>query len=343
MERERQHAHDIALDGTDVSFACEPGDSILRAGLRAGVALAYECNVGSCGTCKVDLIEGEVTSLWPAAPGLTDRDVARGRVLACQSVPASSCTVKTRLREEYRPRIMPRRCEATLVATVDLTHDLREFRFHSALPAQFLAGQYALLGLPGVPGQRAYSMSNVANADGEWHFQIKRSPSGAATGALFDATPIGTTLVLDAPYGNAYLRTDVRRDVVCIAGGSGLSPNVSIARAFVDEPALAHHKLHFFYGGRAPRDVCGEGLLRDLPGFGERLFYYPAVSGIEERDKAWNGHIGFVHDLVDLTLGDRLPEHELCFAGPPAMAKAVQIMLLKRKVPLAQQHFDRFF
>jgi toluene monooxygenase electron transfer component len=335
---------EVRLEGTEVSFSCAPGDTILRAGLRAGLPLPYECNVGGCGTCKMDLVAGEVTSQWSAAPGLTERDIARGRVLACQSMPQSDCTVKARLREEYRPKIVPGRFTATLVATIDLTHDLREFRLRAEGPARFLPGQYALLGLRGVPGHRAYSMSNVPNDDGEWHFQIKRVGAGAATSALFDATPLGSTLTLDGPYGNAYLRPDAPRDVICIAGGSGLSPNVAIARAFVDAPQLASRKLHFFYGGRAPRDVCGEGLLRRLSGFGERLFYYPSVSGTDgDGAQRWTGHVGFVHELVDLTLGERLADHELYFAGPPAMAKAVQLMLFHRKVPQAQQYFDRFF
>ena len=46
----------------------------MRAGLRSGLGMPYECNAGSCGTCKVELVEGQVESLRPDAPGLTDFD-----------------------------------------------------------------------------------------------------------------------------------------------------------------------------------------------------------------------------------------------------------------------------
>ena len=38
----------------------EEGQTILDAALRQGVYLPHACNHGLCGTCKVDLLEGEV-------------------------------------------------------------------------------------------------------------------------------------------------------------------------------------------------------------------------------------------------------------------------------------------
>jgi toluene monooxygenase electron transfer component len=122
---------------------------VLRAGLRSGLGMPYECNSGSCGTCKVELVSGTVESLWAAAPGLGDRDRAKNRVLACQSRPTSDCAIKVRLRPENVPAHRPARFRAKLVGTRDLTHDLREFRFKAEGAPGFLAGQYALFTLPG--------------------------------------------------------------------------------------------------------------------------------------------------------------------------------------------------
>ena len=46
-------------------YPCAADDTLLRAGLRAGLGLPYECNSGSCGTCKVELVQGEIHSLRP--------------------------------------------------------------------------------------------------------------------------------------------------------------------------------------------------------------------------------------------------------------------------------------
>ena len=312
--------------------------------MRAGVGLPYECNAGGCGTCKIELVAGQVVSNWPGAPALGERDLARKRVLGCQSRPLGDCVVKARAGEQYAHASVPRRFQATLAATRDLTHDLREFSFSLPEAVNFKPGQYALLYLPGVDGARAYSMSSIAQGQASWDFQIKRTPGGAATTALFERLNPGDTVTIDGPYGLAYLRTDSPRDIVCIAGGSGLAPVISIARGVAADPAMAKIKLHLFYGGRSARDICGEDMLRALPGFGERFRFHPVISMPDPDDqRAWNGKSGFVHELALETIGTAMPSHEVYFAGPPAMAQAVQRMLMQEKVPGAQIHFDAFY
>ena len=334
----------IALADSEQQFSCAADDTIMRAALRAGIGMPYECNVGSCGTCKVELVSGEVESNWPAAPALTERDLARKRVLGCQSRPTADCTIKARTSAQYQTGCLPQKISATLTEVRELTHDIREFRFALAEPVNFLPGQYALLNFPGVEGPRAYSMSNIADGDNSWHFQVKRTPAGAGTAALFDQVKVGDSLMLDGPYGLAYLRTDSPRDIVCIAGGSGLAPVVSIARGVAANPAMANIKVHLFYGGRGVRDICGQDMLEALPGYGERFFYHPIISMPDAAStQEWTGKVGFVHDLALEVLGDALAAHEIYFAGPPAMAQAVQRMLMKEKVPGAQVHFDAFY
>jgi toluene monooxygenase electron transfer component len=333
----------ITLTNANVALDCTD-DTILRAALRQGLGFPYECNVGSCGNCRFDLIEGEVAHDRADAPAWTDRDRQRKRYLGCQARPLGDCKIKVNLRDHYKAHHRPVRTEARLVETEDVTHDIREFRFRLADPAPFLPGQYALLYVPGVTGGRAYSMCNVSEDGAEWHFQIKLVPGGSATPRLFGDLGIGDAIQVDGPYGMAYLREDVPRDVLCLAGGSGLSPMISIARGFARSEKLVGRNLHFIYGGRAARDICGEPMLKCLPGFGERIFYHPAVSAPEsDPETTWTGRVGFVHAVAQEMHGEKLPEFEVYFAGPPPMAEAVQKMLVEMKVPQAQAHFDQFY
>ncbi len=324
-------------------FACADNDTLLRAGLRAGLGFPYECNAGSCGTCKVELVAGTIDSLRPDAPGLAERDRAKNRVLACQARPTSDCEIKVRLREENVPRHRPALFRAMLIGTRDLTHDMREFRFRADGAPGFLPGQYALFYMPGLATPRTYSMSNV-DGDGEWHFIVRRVPGGAGTETLFDKVPVGSEIVLDAPYGLAYLRGDSPRDIVCVAGGSGLAPILSVARGAVREPALAARRIHVFYGARTLGDLAGKAELEALPGFGERITFQAVLSDTQaDRPGAWSGPTGFVHDHVREWAGERMTQYEWYFAGPPPMAEAVQRMLIDQRVAFPQVHFDRFY
>lgn len=325
------------------AFRQPDGDTILRAALRAGVGLTYECNSGGCGGCKFELVEGEIETLWPEAPGLSERDRKRGRHLACQCRACGPITIKAPTAAEYVPMLTPQRQRVRLTGTADITHDLREFRFRGEVPARFLPGQFAMLDLPGVTGSRAYSLANVANDEGEWHFQIRRVQHGKGTHTLFDGLAVGDEIGLDGPYGLAWLRTESPRDIVCVAGGSGLAPMVSIARGAAEAGLLNDRKLYFFYGARTPRDVCGQDMLAELAGFGERILYFPVVS-LPGEDGEWRGETGFVHDFVARALPGKLSGFEFYFAGPPPMTQALQEMLMiGNRVPFEQIHFDRFY
>jgi toluene monooxygenase electron transfer component len=164
------------------------------------------------------------------------------------------------------------------------------------------------------------------------------------TATLFDAVPAGAGITLDGPYGLAYLRPDSPRDLMCIAGGSGLAPILSVVRGAVAEPRLAGRRIHVFYGARTQRDLAGRAQLEALPGFGARISFEAVLSEPSADPAAlWSGPTGFVHERAREFIGERWADFEYYFAGPPPMAEAVQRMLIDRRVPFPQVHFDRFY
>ncbi|MCF6193470.1 MAG: 2Fe-2S iron-sulfur cluster binding domain-containing protein, partial [Kangiellaceae bacterium] len=289
------------------SFQQQNNDTVLRAALRAGISFPYECKAGGCGSCKFELIEGEVQELWPSAPGLSRRDLRKNKKLACQCVAKTNLSIKVNIDSQSTNSIRPSRIKVKFVKEIKLTGDMSEFVFQSNQPADFLPGQFALFQLPNVQGERAYSMSNLANDDGYWTFIIKNMSDGAGSDFLFQQLTIGTELSLDGPYGLAFLRTEVKRDVICIGGGSGLSPMISIARAIDSFTAMKDIRLHLFYGGRGPKDICTADLIAKLQNQDERITCYSACSDEEliVRDQ-WHGETGFIHSLVEKTFSKNL-------------------------------------
>ncbi|MFM2076753.1 MAG: hypothetical protein RJA49_643, partial [Actinomycetota bacterium] len=219
----------VAIEGTEQRFTQHNGDTLLRAAHRQGVGIPYECNAGGCGSCRIQVVEGDVHDLWPDAPGLSDRDRRTGRLLACQTRAASDLTIRVRASADYLG-IAPVRQWAQVAEIEPVTHDMRRFVLRTSAGAVFRPGQYVSLFLPGVEAPRNYSMSNLENDDGLWEIIVRRVPGGLATTALFEELRVGDPVEIDGPYGLATLRIDAERDIVCVAGGSGLAPMLAIAR-----------------------------------------------------------------------------------------------------------------
>ncbi|WP_407304673.1 2Fe-2S iron-sulfur cluster-binding protein [Acinetobacter sp.] len=327
----------IQIEGQG-EFHCAADDVLLRGGLREGLGLPYECNAGGCGTCKIEVLSGEIENLWADAPGLSDRDKRKGRVLACQCRPKSDCVIKVRLDEQCIPKILPKQQAVTLKHVRPITHDILEVHLQADTPAQFIPGQYALLWV-NQELLRAYSMSNLPNDEGLWVFQIRRVPDGKLTNLLFDEQQRqDASIQIDGPYGLAHLQ-EQPRPIVCVAGGSGLAPMLAIARGVAVNPHLQHQKVWFFHGGREQRDLLTEAQMREWTELGARLNYIPATSS----ELIEGIRSGFIHDVIHDVLGQQLLEHEIYCAGPPPMVKSIEQMAHQAGIPQQQIHFDRFF
>ncbi|WP_114970607.1 2Fe-2S iron-sulfur cluster-binding protein [Rhodoferax ferrireducens] len=332
----------INIAGGDTRYLNAEGDNLLRAGLRAGIGLPYECSAGGCGSCKFDVLSGEVEEMWPDAPGLSAKDRVRGRRLACQCRPLSDCEIKIRPGPEYLSATAPARFKTQYLGSRQVTVDIREFMFRAEQPAQFVPGQYALLDLPGVGQLRAYSMSNQPNEAGDWHFMVRQVPNGRVSTLMFDALQPGDSVEIDGPLGLAQLRAESPRDVVCIAGGSGLAPMLSIVNAVAMQPALNERAIWLFYGGRSPADIPTFADWLHKP---DRVQVTAAVSAaaLAESD-GWQGERGFVHELLGRSLSGDLAAHEYYLAGPPPMIEVVvRMLMIEHRVPAQQIHYDRFF
>lgn len=332
----------VTIEGRDSDFPCARDDRLLRAALRAGRGFPYECATGSCGTCRFELLVGFVTDAWPDAPGLRPRDREKGRYLACQTTPRGPIVIRVRLEDDLEPQIPPRRGLAVLrerqfpaVGYAVITVELEDG------PAEFLPGQFALIEARGVQGARAYSMSNQPNDEGLLEFHVKDKPGGRLSGLLVRGLPLGSAVLVDGPYGRAFARHTDLRPVVCIAGGSGLGPMMSIASSLARSPRAAERSVDFFYGVRGPDDVVSLDVLsREAQGF-ERWTVHLAAS--EARGAAWHGSVGMLHEIVETGLPEPWSEKRFYIAGPPAMVDAVVKLLLARGVSVDQMIYDRFY
>ncbi|MCY4480766.1 MAG: 2Fe-2S iron-sulfur cluster binding domain-containing protein [Rhodospirillales bacterium] len=326
----------IRLEPSGDSFVCNPGETILRAGLAAGFAMPYECASGSCSSCKGRLLEGAVEHIWPDATGLSERDRRKGdRILCCQALPQGDVTVQVRLGEVEgaRKEQAPAPFKATVETLERLVPGVIAFSCRPAQPVPFLPGQYVLLQVPGGE-RRAFSMANTEAETLD--FIVKEKPGGHASRYLFDELAAGDTVSLEGPYGRAYLRTPPVREIVCVAGGSGLAPILSVAKAAIADPDTPAVRL--FFGANAAEELFMVDEMQALAAAHDRLSLTLAV-----RDGAPGAATGLVGDVALAAMED-LDDCDFYMAGPPGLIDAILRPVMRcGKVKPERIFFDRFF
>ena len=319
---------------TGEAFACAPGETLLMAGLKAGLDLSYECASGACGSCRCKLLSGTVETMWADAPGLSDRDRRRGNVvLMCQSRPTSDVAIDVRVRGNLaipRPIATP----AQIVGVRSLTADMMLLTLEPAVRMRFLAGQFVMVDLPEI-GRRAYSMANVDGGRNCLDLIVKAKPGGAVSRDLCHRKRVGDRVDVEGPYGGAYYRPECTRPVVGIAGGSGLAPIWSIAQAAASGCA---RDVHLYFGINTMRDACFVEEFTGLSAANPRVKTHLIVRDAGEAPVR-AGLVGdaVVADLPDLTGAD------VYMAGPPAMIDALmQRFVNEGRVDCDRVFFDRF-
>src|SRR5207248_612556 len=143
------------------SIPVRPGDTMLEALLRAGVAFPFSCQAGNCGTCKCELVSGDILELEHSEHALAPEQRAKGIILACRTQVWDDAVIRRIDAEDlvmHPSRVM--RCRVLELEA--LTHDIRGVRLaiEAGGPLTFSAGQYAQLEFaPGL--SRHYSMANT--------------------------------------------------------------------------------------------------------------------------------------------------------------------------------------
>jgi len=330
----------VRLEPQGLQFECEPGETLLSAALAAGIDLPYECASGGCGSCRARLLEGQVRSLWPDAPGLSSKDRLKGdRILCCQSVAQSHCVVQVRTGSTVPP-VRPTLSQTRVQSVRLLNHDVMHLVLEVGPAMHFLPGQFVLFDLPNGIGRRAYSMSNASARDGYLEFLIKRKPYGMAGTYLFETLRVNDTFEIDGPYGRSWLRTEnTDQDLVLLAGGSGLAPVWSIAQAaLLEQPDRG---IHLYFCVNREQDLFWQVEIRALQVSAPNLRLHLVLAEAPEVLPI-NARLGLAAAVIAEDFGGRLT-NDLYMAGPPGMIDSVLRELVSTGMAQADRvFFDRF-
>lgn len=330
----------IDVNDGEKRFTVQGGASLLSSLAENKLFLASACGGrGSCGFCKCKVLEGGGPVLPTETGYLSDDDQKNNVRLSCQ------VKVKQDLRIEVPAELLSVKEFVTTVERIeDLTHDIKGLRFR--LPEgetiRFRAGQYMQLesapyGDVSDPTFRAYSISSAPKDNQAVELVVRLVPNGIVTTWVFEHLAEGQTAKLTGPYGDFFLR-ESDREIIFIAGGSGLAPIRSIVLDMIDR-GIEHRKARFFFGARGAADLYYVEEFKAIAEEHEWFEFVPALSRPERDDTGYE--TGLITDVVAKHY-ETLDNHEAYLCGSPGMIDACIQVLSDKGMPEEMVHYDKF-
>lgn len=340
------------------------GDKLLNLLGAQRIFLPSACGGGgTCGQCKVKILEGGGDLLPTEKSHIGKREAAEGMRLACQvsaigdmriTVPEDifgvnkwACTVRSN--NNVATFIKELVVELPQGETIDFRAggyiqiecpphalDYRDID----IPSQFRDDweKFNLFDLRSVvkkPAVRAYSMANYPEENTIIMLNIRvatpppnapKAPPGIMSSYLFGLTP-GDQVMVSGPYGDFFAQ-DTNAEMVFIGGGAGMAP----MRSHILDQLLrirTKRKISFWYGARSLHEAFYVDEFDNLAAEHPNFSWHLALSEPKPDDN-WEGHTGFIHNVLwEHYLKDH-PAPEDCeyyMCGPPVMNSAVMALL----------------
>ncbi|WP_340686177.1 globin domain-containing protein [Amycolatopsis coloradensis] len=250
---------------------------------------------------------------------------------------AEAFTIVARaMQEAAAADVNPASWSATVLEHRRLTWDLALVRVQPEFPVPYQPGQYMSVEVPQRPRLWRYlSPANAPREDGGIEFHVRAVDGGWVSRAIVSHTQPGDVWRLGPPLGRLSIDRTDGRDVLMIAGGTGIAP----LRAILDDLAQwgENPKVQLFYGGPSREDLYDLDELRALAATNPWLTVTPVVEHGEEAPGCVQGTLAEA-----VTQQGSWPGHRILVAGSPAMIRATVSRMLVAGSALDQIAYDPF-
>jgi len=331
---------ELRINGGEKVLRVAGGRPLLATLNEQGIFIPSACGGrGSCGLCTIKIASGAGEPLPTELPWLKEDQLRAGIRLSCQ------VKVRQDLELEIPPEFfLVQQFNAEVVSLLDLTHDIKQVRLRLLEPPEieFRAGQFVQLLVPPYPLSdqevyRAYSISSAPSERNCIELEIRLVPNGICTTWVHRYLKVGDRVVLTGPHGDFHLR-DSDREILFIAGGSGMAPVKSILLDMCEQ--RNSRRATYYFGAVQRRDLFEvetmRRLERELPDF----TFIPALSQPDPADD-WSGETGRITEVLDRHVTDAR-ECEAYLCGSPGMIDAAIAVLTRKGLPAERIFYDKF-
>ncbi|MFH1593840.1 MAG: 2Fe-2S iron-sulfur cluster binding domain-containing protein [Candidatus Omnitrophota bacterium] len=324
------------LINKDKELIVDGGNTLLSYLMDNKIFIPSACGgKGTCGYCKLKVLEGGGPVLPTETPYLSKQDILHFVRLACQvkvkndielSIPADLLAA-----QQYK---------AVIEKIEDLTHDIKLFIFKLLLPKGivFKPGQYVQFCIPDTTEFRAYSVASKPSATDRVELMIRLVPGGLCSTFMHESLEEGDEIYLTGPYGDFFLKEESEKDIICVGGGCGMAPIISILNHLFEKGSKRN--IIYFFGARRKKDLFQTEELERLEKEYSNFKFVPALSEPVPEDN-WQGEVGLITEVMQKHLKySKNQEAYLC--GPPPMIDAAIGILTSEGVNVSAIYYDKF-
>jgi len=204
--------------------------------------------------------------------------------------------------------------------------DLAVMTIRPDQPLRYVPGQYVAVQVPRWPRLwRNFSIANAPRENGLIDLHVRAVRGGLVSGSLVHNTRPGDTVLLGRAQGEMTVPAELDRDLLCIAGGTGLAPLKAIIEGVLRGGGpFWRRKITLWFGARTERDLYDLPDLRVLESICPGLKVIPVVS--HQKD-----FIGMKGMLPDVTAHcANCADREIYISGPDRMVRETARRLARR-------------
>lgn len=291
---------------------------------------------GTCGFCKVRVLEGGGPTLPTELPFLSAEELENQTRLSCQVKVKQNLVLH--VKEEF---LNVKEFVAKVKSARLVTADTREVILSLAAgeTIDFRPGQYVQVFVPEQKEKvfRAYSLASPPSRNHEIELLIRLIPGGLGS-SYMHSVQVGDEVRFTGPYGEFILNEDANTELICVGGGCGMAPMRSLVRHLAE--AAPNKVCRLFFGARTAPDAM---YFEDFATLNQQYPNLKVVYALSEADKSpdWTGETGFIHESVDRHLGLE-GRRQVFLCGPPKMIEATMRVLADKGIPKEDAFYDEF-
>lgn len=204
----------------------------------------------------------------------------------------------------------------------------------------FKAGQYIslMVRIGDVTTTRAYSLSSSPGdaLKGFYRITIKRVENGIVSNYMLDEAKPFDEVKISKPVGDfGYLEMRDEKNVIGIAGGSGITPFVSLAKSIVEGSEDCN--LTVLYSVKTYDDIIFRKEIEEFNKKSKRVKFVITLTR-EEKEGFLNGHLN--KEMIEPYIQEF---NTILMCGPKSIYKTMNEILLYFNIPRKSVHYENFF